>query len=161
PRARGRRGLVENEPVHPDLARRSDELGEVDRLPDVAVRAQLVSANQVRLGFRRGEDHDRQEARAWVVADPPKHLEPVDLRELEIEKDQLRLRWSRTEQAFARLGTVTIAAGLVAEVVVAERAKLQGLVVGVVLDEEDRPGTAPHRTTHRVPLLGQGSLLRG
>src|SRR5205823_8526070 len=48
---------------------RLHELSEVDRLPDIAVRAQPIAQDHVPLLARRGEDDDRQQAGAFVRAD--------------------------------------------------------------------------------------------
>src|SRR5207247_4186651 len=64
-----RRRLVQHQPVEPELAHRLHELSEVDRLPDIAVRAQPIARDHVPLLARRGEDHDRQQAGAFVRAD--------------------------------------------------------------------------------------------
>src|SRR6266480_6707884 len=65
----GRRRLVQHQPVEPQLAHRLHELSEVDRLPDIAVRAQPIARDHVPLLARRGEDDDRQQAGALVRAD--------------------------------------------------------------------------------------------
>src|SRR4051794_15799252 len=85
----GRR-LVEHEPIESQLAHRVGELVKVDRLSDVAVRAQAVSAQHVALLARGGEDHNGEKARALIPAHLSQHLDAVHLRQLQIEQDELR-----------------------------------------------------------------------
>src|SRR5207237_1243897 len=131
------RWRVEDEPVDPELAHGLDELAEVDRLADVAVRAQAVAGDDVLLFAGRGEDHDRQQARAGVGPDAPQHLEAVDLGELQVEQHELGRGGAPgvgagAEQPVEGLGPVAGQEDLVLDVVLRERAAGQRLVGGVV-----------------------------
>src|SRR6266704_4994664 len=81
------RRLVEQQPVEPDLGDGAGERLEVDRLDDVAVRAQPVRGGDVGLLARGREDHHRKAARALVVLEAPQHLEPVHAGQLQVEQD--------------------------------------------------------------------------
>ena len=89
-RARLRRRLVEQHPVEPERLHRVDELVEVDRLDEVAVHAEVVALDDVALLARRGQHDDRERPQLVARPDLAQHLEPVDLRQLEVEQHDLR-----------------------------------------------------------------------
>src|SRR6202035_4650793 len=67
---------------------RLGELIEVHRFADVTVGAQVVTVDQVRLLFGAGQHHHRQSPGSLVGAKAPKHLEPVELGQLQIKQNQ-------------------------------------------------------------------------
>src|SRR5258706_9640934 len=144
--------LVQDEPVHPYLSYRLDEPREVDRLPDVAVRAKLVSAEEVGLLLGRGEDDDREQLRLRILTELPEHLEAIDLRQLQVEQHDLRIWFAPArvhatfDKPIERVGTVSDDDDAVAHVVLGKCAQGESLVVGVVLDEEYHLGFVEHRT---------------
>ena len=66
------------------------ELGEVHRLADVAVGAKPVAFQPILILDRRRENDDRQELRSRIGADSLQHLVAVELRQLQIQQNQLR-----------------------------------------------------------------------
>ena len=86
---------IQHEPVHPDLARRLQELLEVHRLHDVTVRSEPVGLEPVALLRRRGEHHHRQQLRVRMRANGVEYFEPVAARQLQIEQDHDRKRLRR------------------------------------------------------------------
>src|SRR5690349_574467 len=63
------------------------ELGEPERLGDVVVATGIETEHDVDLAVTRGEDHDRH-VRVGP-ADPAAHLDAVEIRQTEVEQDQL------------------------------------------------------------------------
>src|SRR5436190_16011358 len=70
-----RRQLVEKYPVQPELRHRVRELSEYDRLPHVAVGAELVAAQHVFIFARRRENHHGNQPGAGVGAQLLQNLE--------------------------------------------------------------------------------------
>src|SRR4029077_10224977 len=117
----------------------------------------------VRLLLRGGQDHDRQEVSRRCRADLREHLEPIDLRQLEVEQDDRRLHWSprrmgtAAEKPVERLRAVTHNDDRVMDVVLRERADSEYLVVDAVFDEEDWPWLIHPR--HPTPVLDRTTTL--
>jgi hypothetical protein len=139
--------LVQHEPVEAQLARRLQELLEVDRLAHEAVRAQAVAADDILVLVRRRQDHDGHALRARVGAQLAQHLEAVDLRQLEIEQHHLRERrrgrrgvLAARQQVIQRLDPIARDDRLVEDVGLLQGEERQLLVHGVVLDEQDDLG---------------------
>src|SRR5919106_1314828 len=128
--ARDVRGPAERRPCS------RDELGHLEGLRHVVVRAQLEADDDVdRVALRR-EDHDRHPA---VLADLAAHLVAVERRQHEVEDDEIERLLAEVEQ-----GRAAVAGGRHAEAGVAQ-AQLGDLADGgVVLDEE-------HAFVHRYP----------
>ena len=85
-----RRGTAQD---GPDAA---PELADQERLRDVVVRAELEPEHLVELVVARGEHDDRDGA---LRADPLADLEPVDLREHDVEHDEVDLLLARSAAA--------------------------------------------------------------
>src|SRR4051812_29064721 len=75
---------VHRQPVQPELAHRVDELVEVHRLADIAVRPEVVALDDVALFVGGREDHDRQGAGGILVADAVENFEAANLRQLQV-----------------------------------------------------------------------------
>src|SRR5207244_10345281 len=140
----GFRWLVQKQPVHAEGTGRLLELIEVDRFDDVAVDAQPVALDQVALFARRGQHDDRDGAGSLVRLDPLENLQAVDIGQLDIEQDHVRLFLdiargvaTRTEDVLDRLLPVAHDPDPVRQVILCELVEGQRLVVGVVLDHED------------------------
>src|SRR6266508_2191850 len=82
-----------------DLADHGNEALEVHRLGDVGVGVQLVAAQDVLLGLRRGEHHDRDLAQRRVLLDLRQHLAAVDPGQVQIQQDQV---------GYGRVGVLTL-----------------------------------------------------
>src|SRR5687768_4603765 len=78
---------VEQQPVEAELADGFDELLELDGLDDVAVHAEAVALDQIALFLGGGQDDDRGALGSLVALDLAQHFQAVDLRQLEVEKD--------------------------------------------------------------------------
>src|SRR3989442_683086 len=82
--------LVQEQPVQPDIGDGARERLEVHGLDDVAVGGQAVCRRDVGLLLGRGEHDHRQLAGALVVLEAPQDLQPVHLRELQVEQYHAR-----------------------------------------------------------------------
>src|SRR5690348_4196684 len=136
--------LVQEQPVQPHLGYRAREGLEVDRLDDVAVRAEPVRGRDVGLLPGRCEHDHGQRARARVALEAPQDLETVDLRELQVEEDHARRDADVTqrvtilaEEEFQRFGAVARDEHLVREVATLERSQGEIHIVGIVFDQQD------------------------
>src|SRR5581483_11082933 len=94
--------------------------------------------------IRRGEDHDRYEFRSLVCSNPPQHVEPVDLRELQVEEYHRRQLGidppgvaALREQVVESFLPVVCDHDLVPNAVLAQRSDLQLFVALRVLDQQD------------------------
>ena len=122
---RARRRLVEDGPEDAEVLDRLEELLEADRLDDVGVHAELVAPHQIALLARGGQHDDRDVPGRGVALDLGQHLEPVDLRQLEVEQDHRRIARRRDrvgparEQVVERLGAVAHDHDLVRELALA------------------------------------------
>src|SRR5450755_2909396 len=134
-----RHGLVEEQPEHAQGADRLDEVGELYWLAHVGVGAVAITGDDVFVEFGTGEDHDRDDFGPIAGPDPPEHLQPVDLGELQVEQYEPGSR-SLCGEKFQRLGTVRGHGDLVEDVVLLQGPERQRHVVGVVLYQQDRPG---------------------
>ena len=138
------RGLVQYQPVEPELLDGLDELLEIHRLADVAVGAEAVAVEHVPLLFGRGQDDHGQAPRTLVGPQAFEYLEPVHPGQLEIEQYQLRHDGgvpprvgAACEQVIESLDPIVGHHDLVTDAGLLERPQGEQLVVGVVLDEED------------------------
>ena len=131
------------------------QLGEVERLGDVVVGAELEAVDHVVRLVARGEHQDRREVA--VLAQPLADLEAVDLGQADVEQDEVVApRLGRGQPGAAVAGDVDV-------VLLAVQVDAQALGEGfLVLDEQDaRDGFARHEpdsargsvTTNRVPGL--------
>src|SRR5581483_5383514 len=84
-----RRRFVDCDPIETEIANRLHEIIELNRFYDVAVRAEIVAFDAITLLGGGGDDHDGQHLRSLVGFHLPQDLDPVDLRKLQIEKDDL------------------------------------------------------------------------
>src|SRR5215203_5764250 len=142
------RGLVQYQPVEPELLDSPDELLEIYRLAYVAVGAEAVAVEHVPLLSRRSQDDHGQAPRTLICPQAPEYLEPVHPGQLEIEQYQLRHDrgippriGTACEQVIEGLGPIVGHHDLVPEAGLLERPQGEQLVVGVVLDQEDDLGT--------------------
>src|SRR5437588_4354099 len=94
---------------HPVEAQRADGVGEllkIDRLDDVAVDPQFVAGLEIVILVRRGQHDHGDLLGPGIPLDPAEHFDPVDLGELQVEKDQPRDPaglWTVGEEKFHRL----------------------------------------------------------
>src|SRR2546425_2291241 len=79
--------LVQEQPVQPDVGDGARERLKVHGLDDVAVGAQAVCRRDVGLLLGGGEHDHRQPAGALVALEAPQDLQPVYLRELQVQQD--------------------------------------------------------------------------
>src|SRR5258706_14108119 len=134
------RQLDDGEPEILDHLYDPDELLEIDRLGDVAVRVQVVGAQNVALG-RRGREHDHRDLFEIVVSlDLLQHFAAVLFRQVQVEQDQVRLE-SVGVFAFApekgqRFDPVLHDAHVVQYLALLQRLHGQPDVAGVVLDQQ-------------------------
>src|SRR5882762_1026267 len=149
--------LVQEQPVQPDLGDGAREGLEVHWLDDVAVGTQPVRRRDVGLLLGRGEHHDRQRARALVVLESPQDLQPVHLRELQVEQNHLRgdadlaQRMALlAEEEFQGLGPVAGDEHLIREIPGLEGAQGELHIARVILDQQDLDFRMPgHAITRR------------
>jgi hypothetical protein len=132
--------LIQHQPVAPQLPHGFRELDKVDRLAHVAVDAPVVGGEAVPVFYRRGQNHDRDEPGRWVGAHLREHAQAVDLGQLEIEQHQLgheRLPLLRTtsEQLVQRLDPIARHDDAMRDLVLAQRAQRELLIIGVVFDQ--------------------------
>ena len=131
------------------------QLGEVERLGDVVVGAELEAVDHVVRLVARREHEDRREVA--VLAQPLADLEAVDLGQADVEQDQVVAPRLRRGQAGAAV------AGDVDVVVLAVQVDAEALGEGLlVLDQQDagdrfagheRDSAKGRVTTNRVPGL--------
>jgi len=137
-----RRGGIEHQPIEPELAHGFDERVEIHRLAHIAVDAELIAGDDVALFVRRGEDGYRQQRGAGIGAQALQDLQAVDLGQLEIEQDQLRLDQgiapgmvAGAKQIIQRLGAIARDDDLVQNIALAQRAQRKRLVVRIVFHQ--------------------------
>src|SRR6266850_2171760 len=149
--------LVQEQPVQPDLGDGAREGLEVHGLDDVAVGTQPVRRRDVGLFLGRGEHHDRQGARALVALESPQHLQPVHLRELQVEQNHARRDADLAqrmallaEKEFQGFGAVAGDEHLIREIPGLEGAQGQLHIARVVLDQQNLDFRMPgHAITRR------------
>jgi hypothetical protein len=134
---RGRRplgGLAPENRLHPE-----EELADAERFDDVVVRAKLEADDAVNLLPLRRHHHDRNVLRRLVALERLADLEPRDVREHEIEKENVgRVGPGELEPLEAGLGNTYVMARL-GEVVTKDLAKVE-----LVIDHQDtRHGKKP------------------
>src|SRR3972149_5870752 len=78
------------EPVAGHDLQRLEELLEDDGLLDVAVGAQGIAPHHVFLAIGDAHDHNRQAGEAPVRPDPRQDLEAGDLRQVDVQEDEIR-----------------------------------------------------------------------
>ena len=138
------RELVDQEPVIPEAGHGIGELIEIYRLHNVAVGAQGIGLLHVGVLPRGSHDHDGDAAGLLVLLDRREHLEPVDLGQLQVQEDDLRLAHQRAacvnpaaeEEVQRRLAVVDPVDG-VRKVALLESPHCEVGVLRIVLDEED------------------------
>ena len=67
-----------------------DDLLRREGLDDVVVGAELEPEDAVDLLASGREHHDRHRRRAGILAQPPAHVEPAELRQHQVEQDEVR-----------------------------------------------------------------------
>src|SRR5215203_4814795 len=141
------RGLVQYQPVEPELLDSPDELLEIYRLAYVAVGAEAVAVEHVPLLSRRSQDDHGQAPRTLICPQALEYLEPVHPGQLEIEQYQLRHDGgipsrigAAREQVIEGLDPIVGHNDLVVDAGFPERPQGEQLVVGIVLDQEDDLG---------------------
>src|SRR5215218_9405528 len=141
------RGLVQYQPVEPELLDSPDELLEIYRLAYVAVGAEAVAVEHVPLLSRRSQDDHGQAPRTLICPQALEYLEPVHPGQLEIEQYQLRHDGgipsrigAACEQIIEGLDPIVGHHDLVPEAGLLERPQGEQLIVGVVLDQENNLG---------------------
>src|SRR4051812_35553209 len=82
----GWRWFIDHCPERSELAHGGEETIEIDRLHDVAIGAEGVAFDHVCFFAGGSKNHDRQGAEIGVSANASQHLEPVDLRHLQVEE---------------------------------------------------------------------------
>src|SRR5215218_2853781 len=162
---RGQAGDLEPEAV--DRLDQAREVVEIERLHDVAVDAAVVGRRHVAGRGRRREHDHRRRPQLGVAADLLEHLEPVLLREVEVEQDEVGPRRARVlalvAQERERLLAVRHRRQLDGHVGLAQRLARQAHVAGVVLDQQDRVGAhasslaAGSVKLNRLPPSGRDS----
>ena len=87
---RRRRAFVEEQPVEPKLADGVDEFREIDGLAHVTVGAEAVALEAIPFLIGGGENDHGEELGLRSGTQTTQHLEAIDLRQLQIENDDLR-----------------------------------------------------------------------
>src|SRR5450759_2745226 len=98
----GRRNLVEFAPVAADALCEFYEIEKVHRLAQIAVGAEAIALDQIRLFQRRGKDHHGQIPGAGIGANAAQHLEAIDLGQFQIEQHELGLALARRDAALGQ-----------------------------------------------------------
>src|SRR3989454_2773040 len=139
-----RRRLVEQQPVHPQLADGIREGAEFDRLSHVAVGADLVAPEHVFILARRGQHHHGNQFRPGIGAQLLQYLEAAQFRQFQIEENDrghaLEVApcvLAPAEDELERLVTVARDDDFVRYFSLPQRAQGELLVIGVVLDDHD------------------------
>src|ERR1051325_11100730 len=78
-KSRGRRRLIDDQPVETELLDEVTEFIEVNRFLAVTVNPQLVTFHHISLFLRRGHDDNRNSLGAAIVLHGSKHLYSVSL----------------------------------------------------------------------------------
>src|SRR5215213_3046790 len=135
------RELHDRQPEAVDRPDHFDEGVQVDGFADVAVGVQVVALDDVLLGPRRREHHDRDAPEVRVGLDLGQYLAAVLLGQVQVEQDQVRMRGLSVlplaPQERQRLDTVRDHAQVVVDPGVVERLAGQVDVGGTVLHEQD------------------------
>src|SRR3989442_1183482 len=157
------------------------ELGEIDRLADVAVGAEAVAAHDVLFFIGRGQHDDRHEPGAIVGPQSSQHLETVELRQFQIQQDDEWRLWiargvrPSAEEIVEHLHAIPDDDDVIGKPVLLQRAHGERLVIGVVFDQQDRLahlGTSEREVKrgaltrrsgrgHRAPMPRHDTLNRG
>src|SRR6266852_8459462 len=82
--------LDNGQPEVLDRLHHGEELVDIDRLVDVAIRVQVIRLDDVGLGVRRRQHHDRNPSQVGIFLDLGKHLAAVLAGQIEVEEDQVR-----------------------------------------------------------------------
>src|SRR4051812_45018750 len=83
-------GFIQHEPVRSEITYRLVELIELNGLHYVAVDAKLVAFRYISLFLGRSQYDYRDLSGSLIGADPAEDLHAIDLRQLQIEKDDAR-----------------------------------------------------------------------
>src|SRR5712691_10853025 len=139
-----RRGFVHGQPVKTEVGDRFHEGVEFDWLHDIAVHAELIALHAVSLLRRGGDDDAGNLLRALVRFHGAQHIDAVDLRQLQIEKDDARTtQWiparvlAAPEDEIERLGVVAYSRDAVGQIPLLQCSHRELEVVRVVFDEKD------------------------
>jgi DNA-binding IclR family transcriptional regulator len=140
-----------------DLPDRGDEVVEVDRLSHIRVGVQLVAAQDVLLGLRRGEHDDRDDRELRITLQLGQHLDAGKPGQVDVEQDQPRPRSISELTGPAHEVQRLLAVGHHVQRV-ADLVELEGLpghedVARVVLDQEHVDQRAAVGVSHRSPYL--------
>ena len=129
-----------------------EQLHQRERLGDVVVGAELEAAHAIELGAaRREHDHRHAAGRAAAAADPPAHLEAVEVGQHDVEHDQVVAPGERPVDALAAARDHLDLIALRGQGVLEAHADRR-----IVLDDED-PRCAAPRLGHRA----SGTAARG
>src|SRR6202041_2538346 len=104
----------------------------------IAVGAVAIAGNDVFVEFGAGQDHHGDVLGSLVGPQPAQHLQPVDLGQLQVEQDEAGRRYVAAfgEEKSQGLGTVVGYRDFVEDLVSLQGPDRQGLVVGIVLDQQ-------------------------
>src|ERR1700675_2338386 len=80
--------LIDDQPVQAHVLDRLPELVEVDRLLDIAVSSQVVTARQVPLLFRGGHNNDWDVLGPQVTLDLFEHFHPIHFGKFQVQQYQ-------------------------------------------------------------------------
>ena len=129
---------------HPEILDGSDdveELGQVDRLGDVAVGTKAVGPADVFLRLRRGQDDHRNSLEGLIGLDFRQHLSPVFARQVQIQQDQIGSRavgvLALSSEESQRFDTVGDMAEVFNHAPLIERLAGEPSVAWIIFDQED------------------------
>src|SRR5579859_69900 len=163
-----RRSLVQDQPVEPELLCRLDKPREVDRLAHETVRAEIVARQNVLFFPARRQHHHGSAPRPFLGAHALEHLEPSDLRKLEVEQDDHRVAagvaagvCAGCEEVIERLHAVARNHQLVHDLALAERPQGELDIVRVVFHQENNVCSrhGPALPTEARPAIFWASMI--
>jgi len=143
-RVRGRRAFVEEQPVKTELAYGVDEFGEIDGLAHVTIGAQAVALEAIPFLIGGGENDHGEELGLGSGTQTAQHLQAIDLRQLQIENDDLRDDGrvavgvgAGGEQIVQGFGAIASHHHFVGDVVLAEGPKGESFIIGIIFDQQN------------------------
>jgi hypothetical protein len=127
-----------------------DQQPRADRLGHVVVDPQAESPHDVVLAAAAGEDEDRHPA---VPPDPPTDLEPVQVRQAQVDDEQVGIRCGGQFEGFLAIGGGDD--GMAGPL---ERVREHCPYIGIVVHDQDRHSVRSAGVDS--PRRGSGSVLR-
>ena len=119
----------------------------VERLDEIVVAARIEAGDHVLGVGLGGHQDDRNERQRSIGFEPPRHLDPVELRHHDVEQNQVRLDLARLCERFLAVdrGHHFVALALEPE--------LGDVDIGLVVVDNQDAGRIAHRLSPGIPAL--------